>query len=111
MASEAHSPNWVAIDACTLPTVQQPLRVMEFDDLFATALRGVDRLSPTRLRLELDPAAEAQARDLADRETACCGFFGFEFTTGPTGSVRMEISVPEQRVNVLDRLAARAQAG
>jgi hypothetical protein len=33
---------WVP-EACTLPTVEQPLRVAEFDDLFATALRGIAR--------------------------------------------------------------------
>ena len=28
---------WVAPDACTLPTAERPLRVAEFDDLFANA--------------------------------------------------------------------------
>ena len=55
--------------ACTLPTAERPLRLAEFDDLFATALRGQQRLSPTRLRLRLDPVAEQAARDLAVRES------------------------------------------
>jgi hypothetical protein len=47
--------------ACTLPTVEQPLRVAEFDGLFATALRGVDRVAPMMLRLVLDASAESTA--------------------------------------------------
>ncbi|WP_245718914.1 hypothetical protein [Micromonospora rhizosphaerae] len=38
--------DWVP-EACTLPTAERPLRVAEFDELFATALRGQTRLSPT----------------------------------------------------------------
>ncbi|MEH0929757.1 hypothetical protein [Micromonospora sp. CPCC 205558] len=37
---------WVP-DAGTLPSVQRPLRLAEFDDLFTTALREQQRLSPT----------------------------------------------------------------
>ncbi|WP_156959849.1 hypothetical protein [Nocardia sp. BMG51109] len=68
---------WVTVDACTLPTDQQPLRVAEFDALFGAALRHVDRVSPTRLRPDLDDGAEARARDLATRESGCCSFFTF----------------------------------
>jgi hypothetical protein len=46
-----------------LPTAARRLRLAEFDDLFTTALRGQQRLSPTRLRWRLDPAAEDTARD------------------------------------------------
>jgi len=35
--------------------------VAEFDELFATALRGQDRLGPTHLRLRLDSADEVVA--------------------------------------------------
>jgi hypothetical protein len=34
---------WVP-EACTLPTVEQPFRVAEFDDLFAVALCDVRRV-------------------------------------------------------------------
>ena len=30
-------------DACTLPTAERPLRLAEFDELFATAVRRVER--------------------------------------------------------------------
>ncbi|BCJ47530.1 hypothetical protein GCM10010168_18880 [Actinoplanes ianthinogenes] len=94
-------------EACTLPTAEQPLRLAEFDDLFATALRGQRRLSPTTLRWDLDPAGEATARDLTARESACCSFFTFSFGT-PGALLRLEVAVPEARVDVLDALERRA---
>lgn len=39
---------WVP-QSCTLPTVEQPLRVAEFDALFATAVRSAERLRRTEL--------------------------------------------------------------
>lgn len=51
-------------DAYTLPSAEQPSRVAEFENLFGTGLRSRERLSPTRLRLILDPAAEQRARPL-----------------------------------------------
>jgi hypothetical protein len=100
---------WVP-EACTLPTAERPLRLTEFDDLFATALRGQHRLSATRLRWWLDPAAEPAARDLTARETRCCSFFSFTFAAAG-GAVQLDVEVPEAHVDVLDALAARAVAG
>ena len=101
--------DWVPAQ-CTLPTEARPLRVVEFDDLFASALRGQRRLAPTRLRWEFDPAAERTVRDLVDRETACCGFF--TFTVVPLGaSLRVDVEVPDARTDVLDALASRAGRG
>jgi hypothetical protein len=100
---------WVPA-ACTLPTAERPLRAAEFDDLFATALRGQQRLSPTALRWRLAATAEAAVRDLTARETECCSFFSFTVT--PDGEVvRVDIDVPAAHVAVLDALAARAAAG
>lgn len=102
--------SWAPVDACTLPTAEQPLRVAEFAELFAASLRGVERVSPTRLRLELDAAAEAAARDLAARESGCCGFFSFTFGPAGADTVGMEVGVPDDRSEVLDGLAAQATA-
>ncbi|WP_231858003.1 hypothetical protein [Nocardia farcinica] len=102
--------SWVATEACTLPTPQQPLREAEFDALFRDALRRVHRASPTVLWLDLDARAGARARDLAHRESACCSFFSFAFTAVGTASIRMNVEVPAERVDVLDGLAARARA-
>ena len=44
--------SWVP-DACTLPTVEQPLRAKEFDDLFRDAVTAVHRIDATRARLVL----------------------------------------------------------
>ena len=95
--------------ACTLPTADRPLRLAEFDALFASALRGQQRLSPTVLRWDLDPAAEATARDLTRRESACCSFFVFRYSPGHE-TLRLEVSVPDGQVDVLDALQARAAA-
>ncbi len=95
---------------CTLPTVERPLRRAEFDDLFATALRGQQRLSPTVLRWQLDPAAEATARDLTARESSCCSFFSFSFASDGE-RLAVEVQVPAAHVDVLDALADRVAAG
>ncbi|MFE9324724.1 hypothetical protein ACIHDR_17780 [Nocardia sp. NPDC052278] len=100
---------WVP-DACTLPTAEQPLRVAEFTDLFAAALRRVERIAPTRLRLELAATHEDIARDLAARESSCCGFFDFDFATAGPDAIAMDIEVPASRVDVLEALANHAAA-
>ncbi|MET8028575.1 hypothetical protein [Streptomyces avermitilis] len=43
---------WVPA-SCTLPTTEQPLRVAEFDALFAGRLTGTARPEPLRLLLVL----------------------------------------------------------
>lgn len=98
---------WVP-QSCTLPTVERPLRLAEFDDLFATALRGVERVGPSRLGLSLDESAEGTARDLTARESSCCSFFDFSFAAAADGLIRLEVGVPAARVDVLDALAERA---
>ncbi len=100
-----------APQACTLPTVELPLRLAEFDDLFATALRDQRRLSPTALRWRLDPAAEATARDLTARESACCSFFEFAVTPDPAtegAALILDVRVPAQYADVLDALVTTA---
>jgi len=96
-----------APEACTLPTVDRPPRLAEFDDLFATALWEQQRMSPTELRWRLDPAAEAKARDLTGRESLCCSFFQFTFD-GDGDALRLDVRVPAAYVEVLDALARRA---
>lgn len=93
--------------ACTLPTADVPLRLAEFDALFATALVAQWRLSPTVLRWHLDPAAEAVARDLTRRENECCAFFAFAYTR--TGrALQLDIEVPDRHTEILNTLATRA---
>lgn len=106
--------SWVAPDACTLPTLEQPLRVAEFDALFANHTTGVERATRTRLVLTLTgpPGLEDQIKDLTDRESSCCSFFTFtvslEEHVDAVGRVLVEVEVPRARVEVLDALAVRA---
>jgi hypothetical protein len=103
----AFQDDW-APEACTLPTSERPLRVAEFDDLFAFVVR-TERPEPTRVDLVLPRDVEPTARDLARRESECCSFFTFEFE--PSGDdVVMRIAVPPERAEVLDALEARASA-
>ncbi len=101
---------WVPQE-CTLPTPEQPLRIREFDELFAESMRSVDRPAPGRLRMELDatPTTAGRAAHLAARETACCSFFTFTMTVAG-GELWLEVSVPPAHTDVLEALAARADA-
>jgi hypothetical protein len=102
-------------DACTLPTAEQPVRLAEFDDLFATAVHGVQTLGQTHARMRLTgPAGLADTvRDLTARETACCSFFTFTVTPEPVAdgeALTLDVRVPTGYADVLASLAERASA-
>ena len=98
-----------APEECTLPTAELPQRVAEFDELFATRLRGMARPDPLLLRLMLDDAegVAATTEDLAARERSCCALFEFELTPTP-GGLQLDVRVPAGSAEVLDGLAALA---
>ena len=100
---------WVP-QACTLPIVEQPLRLAEFDALFNQAVRGGERLGARHLRVTLagGPDLQESVRDLTSRETECCSFFTFTITAPQPGQVQLDIDVPAGHVDVLDALEARA---
>jgi len=100
---------WVP-EACTLPTEEQPLRLEEFDHLFATALWAQTRVSDTVLRWSFDLTSEATARDLAARESTCCSLFVFDLTATDR-SLQVNVRVPPAQIPVLNALAARTAAG
>lgn len=91
-------------EACTLPTVDQPLRNAEFDRLFAV-VTATDRLSSKQARIVLpsSPQVAAHAADLVVRETQCCSFFTFSLTA-TAGRLHLDVAVPESQVPVLDAL-------
>jgi hypothetical protein len=95
-------------DACTLPTAERPLRLAEFDDLFATAVRRVEPIDATHARWHLTgPAGLAdRVRDLTARETECCSFFTFTIS----GDVIVDVEVPPAYADVLAALTQRAVA-
>ncbi len=94
------------------PEVEKAGRVadfLEFAELFATATETVARSTFTRAVVTLPLESLATARDLAERETACCSFF--TFTTSPVGgSAVMTIEVPEQYADVLTALTSLADS-
>jgi hypothetical protein len=102
-----------ASESCTLPTVDQPVRVAEFDDFFSESVRAVERVDATTLRLLVDSVAADRARSLAGRESSCCSFYGFDFAAARAvaGMVSMRVTVPGASVTVLDAFAVRAAAG
>lgn len=99
-------------EACTLPTMEQPLRLAEITELLSTAVLTVDRVNPVRLRLGLqrNSAVAARTADLVVRESACCSFFTFTLVV-TRGELVLEVAVPPAHVDVLDALADRARAG
>jgi hypothetical protein len=111
---------WVPVDACTLPTADQPLRVAEFDELFATSLRAAqpsaDGRPMARLLLGGDDTLGARVQRLADAETSCCSLFTFTVTRLDTEKahapgetlVALDVEVPAVQADVLDALVRRA---
>jgi hypothetical protein len=93
-------------DACTLPTEEQPVRVAEFDELFATQVVSATRQAPTRLVLQLRPGCAEAVRDLTDRESRCCSFFTFTVLDEPDAVV-LDIEVPAAYQGVLDGMECR----
>jgi hypothetical protein len=108
--------SWVAPEACTLPSDERPMRVAEFEGLFAEHLQSIERVGPLRATLSLvGPGGLATVvQDLADRETACCSFFDFTVSASPSEAgreaVRLEIRVPPARADVLAALTRRAES-
>ena len=95
-------------DACTLPTAEQPTRLLELDSLFRTALRA-HRVSPTVLDVVLagDAALRDSARDRLRRESECCSFFDFTLQPAVDGEARLRVEVPAEQTGVLDAIADR----
>src|SRR5690349_22714458 len=97
------------MDECTLPSAERPLRLAEFDALFAAAVRRVETLGPAHARLHLSGPAglEATVRDLTARETQCCSFFAFTVTTDGD-DLTLDVRVPDRYAEILAALVARA---
>jgi hypothetical protein len=97
--------------ACTLPAAQLPGRLAEFHDLYASAVRAVERVTPRHVRLRLAGAAdlEATARDLLTRERQCCAFYDFALTPLGDGALTLDVRVPAGAEPVLALLARDAE--
>ena len=102
---------WVP-GAGELPEGEQPLRVREFERLFAGALTAVSARPDGRsLRLVLTdrPDVYETAAELAARESESCSFFLFNVTRG-AGTVTMDVRVDEAHVDVLRGVERMARA-
>jgi hypothetical protein len=96
-------------DACALPTAERPLRLAEFDQLFATAVRRVERRGDAvLLHLAGERGLGAEVRDLTAREASCCSFFTFA-VAGTDEALTLDVTVPPARQDILGALAARAE--
>lgn len=98
-------------EACTLPSVEQPVRRDEFDELFGSDVLVVVRESPTTTRFELRADAEVASRaaTLAVKETGCCSFFAFDLAIAE-GEVTLRVSTAADHQDVLAALTGRAEA-
>ena len=92
---------------CTMPTAGRPLRLAEFDALFASVTAVHHEGTVTRLHLGGGPGLADRVRDLTDRESQCCSFFTFT-VTGSDTEVDLEIEVPPQHRSIGAAIAARA---
>jgi hypothetical protein len=95
--------------ACTLTSEDAADRVEEWRSALLTTVTRIDRPVPTRaaLRLVGKPAELATLVNLAQREKACCEFFGFAFEVA-SDAVTLVVSVPDDAVEVLDTFTALA---
>jgi hypothetical protein len=101
--------NLLNTDACTMPTAERPLRLAEFDALFAIAVRSVKRRgNDVRMHLAGGEGLVGQVRDLTARETSCCSFFTFT-VAGSDQHLTLDVSVPPAHQRILDALAERAE--
>lgn len=110
MADESHVAIDLPLASCTLPTIDQPLRAAEFNDMFGRDVENVDQTSSREVRIDLhpDPDVAARAASLAARETGCCSFFTFDLWIAE-GEVALIISVEPGYEPVLAALTTRAQ--
>jgi hypothetical protein len=104
----AQKQEWVP-PGCTLPLAERALRVAEFDQLFASALRSVHRFGADTARLVFDAAAEPATLALTARESDCCSFFTFTITRAGDRML-LDVTVPPAKADVLDALVAHARA-
>lgn len=101
--------NLLTTDACTMPTAERPLRLAEFDAVFAASVRSVRcRGNDVRMALTGSEGLLDRVRDLIARESSCCSFFTFTID-GTDQDLTLDISVPPARQEILDALAERAQ--
>ncbi len=96
--------------ACSLTETGARAQVEEWRRLIATSASATDWVSPTELALHLhgDLASLAAITRLAQREKACCPFFGFTLQI-EADSVALHVRVPEDATSLLHEFARFAE--
>jgi len=101
---------------CTLPTAAQPMRLLEFDELFRRQANPPRRIGQHQVEFSFADAEGmyAEVSDLVIRESACCSFFDFRIDqrsqTGVQDQLVLRVGVPANRDDVLEALMDRAVA-
>ena len=98
----------MATTACTLPTVERPLRLAEFDALFALVESIEYDGNVARMHFSGPPTLHDQIVDLTERESQCCSFFTFA-VDGTASEVDLGITAPAAHAEIVAALVARAQ--
>jgi len=95
--------------ACTLGSDDAAARIDEWRSALASAVVSISRPAPERaeLRLVSEPSAIAALVNLAEREKACCEFFGFAFEVERDG-VKLVVTVRGEATAVLDDFSSLA---
>jgi hypothetical protein len=104
-------------DFCTLPAADQPMRLMEFDELLRRQVAPPHRIGPHRAEFRFGGAdgLHAKVSDLLARELECCSFFDFMIDQRAEHPINedqllVQVGVPASRADVLDALLNRALA-
>jgi hypothetical protein len=104
-------------DFCTLPAADQPMRLMEFDELFRRQVAPPHRIGPYRAEFSFGGAdgLHAKVSDLLARESECCSFFDFMIDQQAGHPINgdqllLQVGVPASRADVLEALLNRALA-
>ena len=98
---------------CTLPTTAQPMRLLEFDELFRRQANPPSRIGQHQVEFSFADAEGlyAEISDLVARESACCSFFDFKMERAAyQDQLVLRVGVPASRQEVLEALMNRAVA-
>jgi hypothetical protein len=89
--------------ACSLDAIDGRAQLGEWKEVFERVMLRVDRITPNRLEVTLrqELAELKELVQLAQREKACCPFFGFALIIGST-STALVVEVPEGSSKILD---------
>jgi hypothetical protein len=98
----------MATSACTLPTVERPLRLAEFDALFSLATSVEYDGSTARLHFSGPPTLRDEVVELTARESQCCSFFAFS-VEGTDSEVDLGIGASTEHEPLVAALVARAE--